>query len=291
MRRSAQFPPFLLALFILFVLLALLASPPSSHADEPDLWERPALIGASASSGFTMVELFGGPRTDTLGLGTNLTALIKAKHGAIADHSEPQFFRNAPTYGDKKTKQALAEKPTVVFAPDFLFWFVYGNINEGLRMFSLEIGLEYLDRFTCPVVVGNIPDATEATGLMLRKEQVPSAKTLAKANQRIQDWADKRENKVAVIGLNAFMAQSMADKELRLRHRAFPAGTTRELFQVDKLHPNQAGARVFALALLEALQDEVPFPDADVDWHQPLPKLASEKAAEAEVPTPTPAEK
>ncbi len=50
------------------------------------------------------------------------------------------------------------------------------------------------DIITCPVVIGNIPDASDAVHKMLSRRQLPKLKTINQANTVLTEWANKRNN-------------------------------------------------------------------------------------------------
>src|SRR5690606_34245487 len=66
-------------------------------------------------------------------------------------------------------------------------------------------GLALLERLSCPLIVGDYPDMTGADRRMLHEMQIPDRDTLAKLNENLRQWAQKR-GKVHVFPLSEFVA-------------------------------------------------------------------------------------
>ena len=120
-------------------------------------------------------------------------------------------------------------------------------------MERFDSGLTLLEKIRCPLVVGNIPDASATVNKMLRPDQMPSSKAIAAANQRLKKWAASR-GQVAVVDLSEFMRQALANDAITIRDYTLPSGQTRVLIQNDGLHPTPPGCSVLALAVLDAFQ-------------------------------------
>ena len=71
----------------------------------------------------------------------------------------------------------------LVVGVDFLFWFCYGEgSTDAGRAQRFETGLKLLEQIPCPLVVGDIPDASSATNTgILSIAQVPSGEFLPAA--------------------------------------------------------------------------------------------------------------
>ena len=230
------------------------------------LWSKPVVIGASVSDGYDRSEPIGGEKSEKLSLENYLEELIVVKHGKITNFGNKFFFMNSKGVSIKQVENAHKLKPSVVLAPDFLFWLVYGNLgDEKSRIISLDRGLKLLEKFDCPLGLGNIPNASKAIYKMLAPSQIPKLETMSAANKRIKEWVSKRKN-VIILDNDSFMKNSHANKEIKLKNITLPKGETTELLQTDFLHPTARGARAISLALLESLQTHTKFPESDVNW-------------------------
>jgi hypothetical protein len=230
------------------------------------LWERVVMIGASVSAGFTAAEPLGGPVTRQLRLNRHVDVALVGPHKPVQNLANTFFFLQPELLGRRQIETALQAKPTVVLGVDFLFWFCYGDgATDEERLRRFEKGLELLAKLPCPLVVGDLPDASAAVNDMLRPEQIPSSAAMASANRRLLAWATSRTN-VAVLRLSDFMRAALANQALTVHGQQWREGTTRVLLQADKLHPSPAGCAVVALAALEALRAKHPFPVAEVRW-------------------------
>ncbi len=247
------------------LLFCWLGSQSSVMADKA-IWSKPVVIGASVSDGYDLSEPIGGIKSEKLSLENYLEKFIVAPHGKFTNFGNKFFFMNSKGVSTKQVENAEKLKPSVVLAPDFLFWLVYGNLgNEEARMISLNRGLKLLEKFDCPMVIGNIPDASKAKYRMLAPSQIPKLETMAKANRRIDEWVSKRKN-VIILDNKTFMKNSHANEEIKLKYNTIKKGDTTALLQSDFLHPTASGARAISLALLESLHAHIKFPKSDVSW-------------------------
>jgi hypothetical protein len=170
--------------------------------------------------------------------------------------------------GEQQIQMALDAKPTLVVGIDFLFWFCYGRgFDEPGRLQHFEQGLELLDAFQCPLMLGDIPDDAAAADGILSRDELPSSETLAAANRRLKEWAAKHPA-VVVLPLAKFIKTAMADQALAVHGFLLPAGKTRALIQDDKLHPTARGCAVLALAILDAFQASQPgLAESGICWN------------------------
>lgn len=220
-------------------------------------WERVVMIGASATAGFSAFNFLGGTNT-ILRLDRYLEAALTTPHQPVRNLGHSLFFSQPEIMGPKQVEQALKLQPTLVIGADFLFWFCYGDgATDEERLQRFENGLRMLEPVKCPLVLGDLPDASAAVGIMLSADQVPSAKAMTAANQRLKKWAETRPQ-VVIMSLSNFMHAAMANAPLTLHGKTIPAGKTRPLLQFDKLHPSQSGSATLALAVIEALQTAKP---------------------------------
>ena len=233
------------------------------------VWRRVVVIGASASAGFTMTEPFGGTNTMKLALDRYLDAALKVPHEGVQNFGTALFFMRPELMGLRQIDLARDAKPSLVVAVDFMFWFCYGDVKtDADRKARFEKGLDLLDKFHCPLLVGDIPDASAAvqTG-MLSQQQVPSTEARAAANRRLKEWAAARTN-VTVIPLAKFTRDAMENKAVSFRGIALAAGRTRGLLQNDNLHPNQSGCAMLALMIFDTfISDHSDLSSNSVLWN------------------------
>lgn len=246
-----------------------ISTSPATMTETDSLWTRIVMIGASASAGFTVAEPFGGSNTLKYKLSYYVDAAIKPPHLLVTNLANAMFFLMPDGAGRMQISKALALQPTLMIGVDFPFWFCYGSgrtVAEQLQHF--EEGLNILDAVKCPLVLGDIPNASYATNTgILSPTQVPSGEALAAANARLKEWAAHRTN-VVVVPLAHFMSTVMANAELDVHGLKLPAGKSRAILQEDQLHPNARGAAVLALGILDALTAKLPkFSSNDVDWN------------------------
>jgi hypothetical protein len=290
---------------MLFIFLLLLASNPfvraadSQKTAKPEKlaapvhptnapWSRIVMIGASASSGFTESEPLGGPTTSQLRLSRYLDAALLTSHEPVRNLSSAMFFLQPESQGQSQSERARQSNPSLLVALDFLFWFCYGDgPTDKDRLQRFEQGLKFLEPFRCPIIVGDIPDASAAVERMLTSDEIPSPAALAAANRRLKSWASGRKQTV-VIPLSAFMRNAMANKSLTVHGHTFAEGKTRALLQEDKLHPSAAGCSVLALAIFDAFLGSQPaLSAADIRWN---PKEVFQLALTRPPASPTPAD-
>jgi hypothetical protein len=242
---------FAVALLIFPTGLAIAADEAAVAKESP--WKRVVMIGASVTSGFVASEPLGGTNTEMHRLSRYVEAALLAPHEPVKNLGSPFLFLQPEKVGPQQVEQALKEKPTLVIGVDFLFWSCYGaGKTEADRLARFETGLKLLEKFECPLVIGDIPDASAAVNGMLRPDQMPSAEAMAAANKRLREWMAGRKG--AIVPLSEFMRDGMANKEIKIGNYTVPEGKSRACLQKDKLHPSPPGCSVIALAILEAFQ-------------------------------------
>ncbi len=230
-------------------------------------WGRIVVVGASASAGFTESEPFGGPNTPQYRLSRYLDAALRVPHEPVRNLATTMFFLQPEAEGRKQIDQALRVGPTLVVGLDFLFWFCYGDgRTDAERLGRFEQGLKMLETLQCPLVIGDIPDASAAANRVLTPEEMPSAEAMSAANRRLKEWAASRKQ-VSVLPLARFMRMVMADQPLTIRGYTLPEGKTRLLLQSDKLHPSASGCAFLALTVLDTFLSNRPILSAgEVRW-------------------------
>jgi hypothetical protein len=230
-------------------------------------WTRIVMAGASVTAGFTESEPLGGPATAQYRLSRYVEAAILAPHEPVHNLGSSMFFLRPEDEARQQIEQALKIKPTLVVAIDFLFWFCYGEgSTDQLRLQRFEKGLKILEPIECPLVIGDIPDASAALEGMLTADQIPTSLAMAAANRRLRVWAAARKQTV-VVPLTTFMRTVVSNQELSVHDHTFPAGKTRVLLQSDMLHPSAPGCAVLAVTILDALRLSSPAVSAgEVLW-------------------------
>ena len=230
-------------------------------------WERIVLVGASATAGFTESEPLGGTNTPLYSLSRYVDAALSAPHEPVRNLAHAMFFLNPESVGRHQIDEALKASPTLVVGIDFLFWFCYGEGPADVeRLRRFETGLKLLETVQCPLILGDIPDASGASNDMLHPDQIPSAETMSSANRRLREWAATRRQ-VVIVSVSEFMRAVLDNRAITIRGHTLPEGKTRILLQSDKLHPSPHGAAVLALLVLHAFQSTRPGASADeVRW-------------------------
>lgn len=233
-------------------------APASSNAVAPAAatspYARIVTVGASVTAGFTESEPLGGPNTTRLRLDRYVEAALNVPHTPVTNLGNTFFFLHPNLVGRRQIDQALRHRPTLIIGLDFLFWFLYGEgRTDADRLTRFEQGLKLLETVECPLVLGDMPDASAAVNGMLRPEQMPSTNAIAAANRRLTEWAAGRP-RVVIVSLSAFMRNALANRAIKLRGHTLPAGQTRRLIQDDLLHASPHGCAALALAALEAVE-------------------------------------
>ena len=212
------------------------------------------MIGASATAGFTASEPLGGTNTARYALSRYVDAALKVSHEPVLNLGNAFFFFQPEAMGQQQVARALTNRPTLIIGLDFPFWFVYGEgETDEARLKRFDYGLKLLEKIQCPLVIGNIPDASAAVNKMLRPDQMPSLKAIAAANERLKAWAASR-GQVAVVELSDFMRKAAANRAISISDHTLQDGQTQMLLQNDRLHPSPPGCAVLALAVLDAYQ-------------------------------------
>jgi hypothetical protein len=240
-------------------------TPPAASAGETKKPLRVAVIGASASAGFGCVMRE--KRADgDYALGFRLIDMIRLACPELeivsSDMSSGFFFLAPLKNGATAATRAADFKPDCVIALDFLFWYCYGDDSpkggaigdEAERLEKLERGLKELERFSVPLLVGDLPDMSPAVGKMLSPAQMPAKDTLAKANARFVEWARGRAN-VRVVPLADMQRQLMEDRALEIRGVRLESTNEAPLLQRDELHPAPHGMAGLACAVAAEMKD------------------------------------
>jgi transcription elongation GreA/GreB family factor len=251
---------------VVFLASQLRGAPPNPQSAMP--WTRIVMVGASVTAGFTLSEPLGGPRTAQCDLSRYLGAALTGPHQPVRNLGNTLFFMQPDYIGKQQIQTALQTNPTLLTGIDFLFWFCYGRVDhEEDRAQRFEQGLKLLEAVRCPLILGDIPDASAAVGSMLSADEIPSASALAAANRRLREWA-KTHPMTVVVPLARLMRTIQAGKTVMLHHHALPSDQTHPLLQADRLHPTPRGCAVLAIAVLDAFQSSrFGLSTAEIDWN------------------------
>lgn len=267
------------AAMLTLVALLLAATPAAMHVsparagavglDPRALYTRIHFVGASASAGFGVRPPL--PRDHPRRLQevslARIAACARLGQGEVTGDATGLFFLNPVGTGRTQVDGVLGakERPSLVVAADFLFWFTYGAADaqrqpikaEKQRLAMLEVGLAEMDRLVqagVPLVLGDIPDMSPAVGRMLSKAQMPAVATLDAANARIQEWAASRP-RVALLPLSRLIEQLRSGKPFDAGRRSWSEEVDGPLLQRDQLHPTFNG-EVALLARIEQAANE-----------------------------------
>ncbi len=282
-RRSTEILAYLAA-----VLIAALAAPyaraHTSRASDPTaaaivtpghLYDRIAVIGASVSDGFG-VFVSDPANAQAIPSAVNLSDVLRAAAPTTSapttappttatpilhHYASGFFFSNPGSVGKSEIDRAIAAKPTLVLAIDFLFWYVYGTVDasgevmqdDAQRSANLETGFAQLDRLLVngtPVIIADIPDMSDAIGKMLSANQVPTPAALEAVNARITAWVATRPA-VKLMKLRTLLAALKAGGVIEVAGRVWDPTTLGQLLQRDQLHPTFAGTVIIAAGLID----------------------------------------
>lgn len=244
-------------------------------AEPPEMVDRVAVIGASASDGFGAYywRLDDGVRVRDR---VDLSELVRSASDeslVVTDLATAQFFANPAGIGTQIVNRTIKSDPDVVFAIDFLFWFSYGTVGidarrirtDENRLAMLEFGLDLLDRIDAPIVVGDIPDMSAASGGVLMPSAVPSEEMRTRINRRIREWAAERD-RVVMFPLSDLHGRLGRGEAVRIGDQLLPAAERDRMLQRDRLHPTLGGL----LAILAELDVVI---RADEDLAERMPPL------------------
>ena len=219
-------------------------SPPPAPA--PALpTERIAIVGASVSAGF------GGTP-----FGEAFTAA--APSSAIASVADVMLFRDPIGNSRAQIDAAIAFRATTIVALDFLFWDIYSRNDPGWRARALAAGLGELERARAAgawILVGDVPHITTAAELLLSKDNVPDAATLATFNATIAAWAAGKD-RVLVVPFASWAEPVAADGEIEIGTGEKIAG--RALLALDGLHANELGVWLLLHRLDQLIEAKLP---------------------------------
>ncbi len=229
-----------------------------------------AVIGASVSDGFGVRLRAAQTRPDGARpvTGVNMAALLRAaaKDPAatrVVSLSTSNFFAMPEKAARDSVEQALAARPSMILAVDWLFWSSYGSRRaEGGPIRGCDDRLERLERALktlqplvdtgVPIVLGDLPDMHCAVdGGMLTESMVPDAECLTRLNARIGAWCAERRN-VAMLDLRDLVRRTLERQPIRACNRDWCEADLGPLMQRDRLHPTLHGTLTVVAAALQA---------------------------------------
>ena len=247
-----------------FLFFLVLVFSVRSLSGEESVLSKPLVIGASLADGCNREKMF---LSNRLSFDRFLDEVIVGEHEEIVIKGSMFFFWDPKKKASEQLEYASKFDSTVVFAPDFLFWFLYGETigGEKKRLENLEFGLQSLEGIKGLMVVGTIPDASAAGGGILNHSQIPQKETIAKANAKIKEWVAAREE-TALLDLYTLSEDLREGRDMKMGEVVIPAKLASGSLQSDKLHPTEKGVRLIALFCLQALQEVSSFERSLVNW-------------------------
>jgi len=212
----------------------------------PSLYDRVVFIGASASSGYKL-----GPGVS---LASSFEDRLAVEYYAVSNLADGGFYQLPTAKRKEMVEEALKQKPTLVVALDFLFWFAHGfPPTDASRRTEIDEGLGLLSRFTCPVIVGDVPDISAAAKKETRLCLVlPKPETRLWANERIRSWVSMRSlaSPTLLIPLADTVAAQLAGRSLLLGGCEC---STKGCMQADDLHPTKEGEVLLSRLIEQSL--------------------------------------
>jgi len=207
--------------------------------------ERIAIVGASVSAGF------GGTP-----FGEAFAAAAKAS--VIKSEADVMLFRDPIGNSRAQIDAAIAFRPTTIVALDFLFWDIYSRNDRSWRDRALAAGLGELERARATgawILVGDVPHVTTAAELLLAKDNIPDAATLATYNAKISAWASGKD-RVLVVPFASWAEPVAAGGEIEIG----PGETVsaRTLLALDGLHANELGVWLLLHRLDQLIAAKLP---------------------------------
>jgi hypothetical protein len=196
---------------------------------------RIAIIGASVSAGFG-----GAPLGEAFA--------TAAKQSSVESFANVWLFRDPIGDARAQIQQAIAFRATTIVAIDLLFWDVYGSVDEAWRDRAMQSVLGELERARASgawIVIGDVPHVVTASEMLIAKEHVPDAATIARYNAMLASWAERE--RVLLVPFASWAEPLAKDGEIEIAPgERVPART---LVALDGLHTNELGT----WALLERL--------------------------------------
>lgn len=221
---------------------------------------RPAIIGASASSGvgaeIAPPNSDGNQASDPaeavhVDLESVLNAAILPGGMSPIMLADPSFYLEPEKVGREQVAAAVEQRATIIIGVDALFWSVYGSrfdasqpgVSETARSDSLRAACARLEQFSVPMLLGDLPDMSVASDKGVPAKWIPSAAELDALNTQLREWASNRPN-VVILPVSELVT--------RMRTGELDAPQV-PLIQKDNLHPTATGLAVMLYTGLEEL--------------------------------------
>jgi hypothetical protein len=245
-------------------------SPTDAETEAPEIFSRVAVLGASVSAGYGLAAEL----QAEVDLGTILECALRAEPHSVVVAADSFFFTSPHTFGRRFLSKVEEANPTLVVALDYLFWFPFGpEPTEDARLAELEQGLTLLGELDCQLLIGDIPDISQALegrgpfGIpLVTPDLLAAPETIVKLNERLHQWAKER-GRVAIAPMGDFLARLRKGEALSVRSNAWPEGSLQTILQPDLLHPTAQGSIALALLALDSLASSCSaIPGDAIDW-------------------------
>lgn len=227
---------------------------------------RPAFLGASVTAGVGTEVPIDADQTES-GAGAPVTmalaydAVVTARTDAILDFGDPGVYLDPMPTLREQVVAAAARKPSIVIAIDWTFWPLHQSFptslsedeRGSLRLAAFEVALAELDRFECPVLVGDIPMMPEARAV-IGDDACPGDEVIAEANDRLRRWAAADPNRF-VIPVGELIGHTAAGTSSTVVGVDLGSGPVRPMVQSDGLHATADGLVILASAAVSSLEE------------------------------------
>lgn len=229
---------------------------------------RLGILGASVSDGlgcFAQETRADGVYAAKYRLADMLALVCGDRPLEFEDRAHFTMGFNTKPAGRAAVAAVLDARPQAVVALDFLFWYCYGRHGpaktaeqaEERRMAAFEQGLSLLAQFEVPVVVGDIPDMSRASGKAMPASFVPPLASIEAANARLAAWAKDRPN-VCVVPLAKLIRQLHDEQLVEVAGKRLLATPEQPLLQADELHATPAGLAAITCVVVDILAQAKP---------------------------------
>ena len=259
---------------------------PETPRDRSKELERVHVLGASMSSGFGLAIEAGTHVT----IADFLRLALGEQCGRLRGYGDPLFFQDPWRVSSYMVQKSLHSDPTLAIAVDFPFWYGYGYLPDcESRMKSLEKCFTLLERFECPILLGDFPDmsgALQGTSKlrkgkpMIDAKQIPDPACLEKLNARLYEWAAAREN-VRIFPLAFFVKELKRDRTFEFQGIQFDMEAKQKMLQPDLLHPTMKGTVAATFYVLHQMVEAGWIESKDIEWDPAGLEAAMIKSTEA----------
>ncbi len=225
---------------------------------------RPAFLGASVTSGFgasvTAPTESEPPVSVPVTLALAYEAVVTASTSPGMDFSNTAVMLDPMTAMREQAATASARRPSIVIAIDWLFWPLHQSLPTStseeeraqIRLAAVDSALLELERFECPVIVGDVPAMPEADGIISVAE-APGDAIRAEANARLHRWAARSTHRFVIPVSELLAAAAEETLTERLGFTVTPI-EERPFVQTDGLHATEGGLVVLASAVVAELE-------------------------------------